>query len=153
MLWCQSSSKPLGLKQLRTTSHSCNIWILLHVVLLLGSSYQDSLSLKDCQSLGGKHSNAWGMLFGSSSFYLKGLHHLSYLSLARITHLATWGSKELGKGNSATYLQAEPQGSFPFPKLPSGWNTHAQLNFYSCIVTLGCTYSCMALGKLFNNSS
>ena len=104
MLWCQSSSKPLGLKQLRTTSHSCNIWILLHVVLLLGSSYQDSLSLKDCQSLGGKHSNAWGMLFGSSSFYLKGLHHLSYLSLARITHLATWGSKELGT------LPSEPPG-------------------------------------------
>lgn len=103
--------------------------------------------------LGGKHSKMWGMLLGSSSFYLKGLHHFSYLSLARITHLVTWGSTELRKGNSATYLQAEPREPLPFPKLPSGWNMHAQLNFYSCIVTLGCTYSCMASGKLFNNSS
>lgn len=153
MLWCQSFSKPLGLKQLRTTSNSCYIWILLHVVLLLGSSCQDSLSLEDCQSVGGKHRKTWGILLDSSSFYLKGLHHLSHLSLARISHLATWGSTELGKGNSATYLQAEPQGPLPFPKLPSGWNIHAQSNFCSCIMTLGYTYSCMALGKLFNNSS
>lgn len=65
-------------------------------------------------------------------------------------HIKLHGARE---GQFCHMPPSRPQVPLPFPKLPSGWNIHAQSNFCSCTVTLGSTYSCMALGKLFSNST
>lgn len=78
-----------------------------------------------------------------SCFHLEGIYHLSHVSLTKANCLATSGSAVLGKGNSPVCLQAEP---------PSCLLDKIYMHIFLFMhVTSASIYSCMALGRLFNN--